>query len=177
MQRSSSGIVDRARRVVQLDQRVFDEIAHDPAATREAAIVVAVVAVASAIGGAADGVNGIIVGVIGAILGWLIFAGMAWFFGTNIFGTPTTSASAESMLRTLGYAQAPNVLAIFGFIPVLGWLAALLGSIWSVVVAIVAIRQTLQISTGRAIITAVLAWIALAIVSVILSLAFDIDLI
>lgn len=167
-------IIDRAKRVMQLDQPVFRTIARDPNATRQAAIVVGVVAIASAIGGANDGFGGIILGIIGALVGWLVFAGLAWFFGTNIFGTPTTSTNWESLLRTLGYAQAPNVLAIFGFIPLIGWIAVFIGSIWAVVAAVIAIRETLAFSTGRAIITAIIAAIASGLVMGILSLVFGV---
>lgn len=174
-QDGANTIIDRATRVMKLEQPVFGTIARDPNATRQAAIVVGVVAIASAIGGAADGFNGIVFGVIGAILSWLIFAGMAWFFGTNIFGSPTTVSNWESLLRTLGYAQTPNILAVFGFIPILGWLVALVGSLWAVVTAVVAIRETLSFSTGRAVITAIIAWIATAIVLAILALIFGVD--
>ncbi|MBA2759333.1 MAG: YIP1 family protein, partial [Chloroflexia bacterium] len=106
-----------------------------------------------------------------------IFAGLAWFFGTNIFGTPTTVTNWESLLRTLGYAQAPNVLAIFGIIPLIGWIPALIGSIWAIVTAVVAIRETLDFSTGRAVITAIVAWIATAIVAIILGLLFNVTIV
>jgi hypothetical protein len=167
-------IIDRAKRVMQLDQPVFRTIARDPNATRQAAIVVGVVAVAGAIGGAGEGIGGIILGIISALIGWLIFAGLAWFFGTNIFGTPTTVTNWESLLRTLGYAQTPRILTIFGFIPIIGWLAALVGSIWAIVTAIVAIRETLGFSTGRAIITAIIAAIAAGLVMAILGLIFGV---
>lgn len=165
-------IVERAKRVMQLDRVIYRTIARDPNATRQAAIVVGAVAVASAIGGADEGLGGIIVGIIGALLSWLIYTGLAWFFGTNIFGTPTTATNWESLLRTLGYAQAPNVLAVLGFIPLLGWIATVVGSVWALVTAIVAIRETLGFSTGRAILTAIIAGIATALVTGILGIAF-----
>ncbi len=167
-------IIERSKRVFALETSVFRVIAFDPDATRQAAIVVGVVAVASAIGGASEGFGGIIAGVISALLGWLIFAGLAWFFGTNIFGTPTTATNWESLLRTLGYAQAPNILGIAGFIPLVGWIAAFLGAVWTLVAAILAIRETLAFSTGRAIITAIVAAIAAALVAGILGVAFGI---
>ena len=167
-------VIERAQRVMQLQQPVFRTIARDPNATKQAAIVVAVVAIASAIGGADEGAGGIFVGLIGAFLGWLIYAGMAWFFGTNIFGTPTTVTNWESLLRTLGYAQAPGILSIFGFIPLLGWIAALVGGIWAIVTAIIAIRETLGFGTGRAIITAIVAAIASAMVAAIIALLFGV---
>lgn len=167
-------IIDRAKRVMQLDQPVFRTIARDPNATQQAAIVVGIVAIAGAIGGATEGIGGIVLGIVGAIIGWLIFAGLAWFFGTSIFGTPTTTTNWESLLRTLGYAQAPNVLAVFGFIPILGGIVAFIGSIWAIVTAIVAIRETLAFSTGRAIITAIIAAIAAGLVMGILGLVFGV---
>ena len=169
-------IIDRARQVMQLREPVFRTIARDPNATQQAAIVVAVVAIASAIGGAGEGIGGIFVGLIGAFIGWLIYAGMAWFFGTNIFGTPTTVTNWESLLRTLGYAQAPNILAIFGFIPIIGWIAAIVGSIWALVTAVLAIRETLGFSTGRAIITAIVAGIASGIIGVIIGIIFGVGI-
>lgn len=167
-------ILERARRVIQLDTPVYNTIARDPNATQQAAIVVGVVAIAGAIGGANEGAGGMFVGLIGAFIGWLIFAGMAWFFGTNIFGTPTTVTNWESLLRTLGYAQAPNILAFFGFIPILGGLVAFIGSIWAIVTGVLAIRETLGFSTGRAIITGLIAAIATGIVAAILSIIFGV---
>ncbi len=167
-------IIDRARSVMQLKEPVFRVIARDPNATQQAAIVVGVVAIANAIGGADQGIGGIFAGLIGAILSWLIFAGLAWFFGTNIFGTPTTTTNWESLLRTLGYAQAPNILGIFGFIPILGGLAAFVGAIWAIITAVLAIRETLEFSTGRAIITGIVAAIASGLVLGILALIFGV---
>jgi hypothetical protein len=78
-------------------------------------------------------------------------------------------------MRTQGYARVPGILAFFGFIPVLGWIVAIVGSIWALVTAIVAIRETLVISTGRAIIVGIIAAIASGIVLFILALIFGVD--
>lgn len=167
-------ILARARRVIQLDTPVFGTIARDPNATQQAAIVVGAVAVAGAIGGANEGAGGMFVGLVGALFGWLIFSGMAWFFGTNIFGTPTTVTNWEALLRTLGYAQAPRILALFGFIPVLGGLISFIGAIWAIITGVIAIRETLGFSTGRAIITGLIAAIGTGLVAVILGLLFGV---
>ncbi|HEU0164211.1 MAG TPA: YIP1 family protein, partial [Thermomicrobiales bacterium] len=155
-------------------QRTYREIAVDPDATRQAAIVVTIVAIASAIGGAADGFSGAVVGLIGAFISWLLFTFVTWFFGTQLFGTPTTNANPESLLRTLGYAQAPSVLGILGFIPILGWVVSVIAGIWVIVTSVFAIRQVLGLSTGRAIITAVIAAIASGIIIGIVGVIFGI---
>lgn len=174
MEQTVNNILGRAIRVAKLDLPVFREIARDGLATKQAAIVVAVVALASGIGALSDSFGRVVVSIIGAFLGWVIFSAMTYFFGKNIFGTPTTEVNVETLMRTQGYAQAPNVLAFFGFIPVLGWLVAFIGSIWALVTAIVAIRETLRISTGRAILVGIIAAIAAGLVIGIISLIFGV---
>ena len=175
MEQKASGILNRALRVAKLDLPVFREIAGDANATMEAAIVVAVVAVASGIGALTESFGVVVLAIVGAFLGWVVFSAMTYFFGKNIFGTPTTQVSVESLMRTQGYARAPGILAFFGFIPVLGWIAAIVGGIWALVTAIVAIRETLVISTGRAITVGIVAAIASAIVLFILGLIFGVE--
>lgn len=173
---NANRIVDRSIGVAKLVQRTYREIAVDPGATKEAAVVVVVVAIAGAIGGTREGAAGFFSGLVGAFIFWLLFSAVAWFFGTQLFGNPTTNATSESLLRTLGYAQAPNILAIVGFIPILGWIVAFIGSIWVLITSVYAIRQVLGLSTGRAIITAVVAWIALGIIFAIIAIIFGITL-
>jgi hypothetical protein len=165
-------ILNRAMRVAKLDLPVYREIARDRNATTQAAVVVAVVALASGIGALTDSFGRVVIAVLGAFIGWVVFAAMTYFFGKNIFGSPNTQVDVESLLRTQGYAQVPGVLAFFGFIPVLGWIPAVIGWVWSLVTAIVAIRETLVIGTGRAIIVAIVAGIASALIVGILGLIF-----
>ena len=174
MQVSGQSIVDRVVGVLRLDVPTYEAIEHDRRATQEAALVVATVAVASGIGGLDEGFGGFIAGIIGALASWLIFSGFAYFFGKQIFGTPTTQTSIEQVLRTVGYARAPGLLNIFGFIPVLGVIIAFVAGIWGIITVIYAIRQALDFSTGRAIITGIIAAIAAAIVLAILGLIFGI---
>jgi len=157
-------IVQRGIDVSKLVQRTYREIAVDPGATREAGFVVAFVALANAIGGSAHGLGGIIVGLIGAFIWWILFSVVAWYVGTTLFGNPVTRANQESLARTLGYAQAPNILAITGFVPLIGWIGPLVGGIWVLITSVYAIRQVLGLSVGRTIITAVIAWIVAGIV-------------
>lgn len=175
MEQTATRILNRAIRVVKLDLPVFREIAQDKKATTEAAIVVAIVAIASGIGTLTDSFGVVVLAILSAFLNWFVFSAMTWFFGKNIFGTPTTQVDIETLMRTQGYARAPGVVVFLGFIPILGWIAAIVGGIWSLVTAIVAIRETLAIGTGRAIIVGIIAAIASAIVLGILALIFGVD--
>src|SRR5699024_3040427 len=86
-------IIQRSQAVATFDRRTYDEIAHDPRALPEAAIVVVAVAIASGIGGLTEGADGLVGGIILSLLGWVIAAMVVYFVGTRITGTPTTSGS------------------------------------------------------------------------------------
>lgn len=172
MQAANNAIVDRVMGVLKLDIPTYEAIEHDRNALKEAALVVGLAALAGAIGGARQGAGGVILGIIYAFVWWIVFSALAYFFGTQIFGTPTTEADVEQVARVVGYAQAPQILNVFGFIPVIGWIISLIAAIWGLICVIVAIRQALDFGTGRAIITGIIAAIAVGIISGILALLF-----
>jgi hypothetical protein len=174
VERTINLTIERAIRVARLELPIFRTIAFDPNATRQAALVVAAVAIASGIGSIGDSPGAVITAIIGAFLGWFIFAAMTWFFGRNVFGTPVTQVNMESLLRTLGYARAPGILAFFGFIPVLGWVLVGASAVWALVTAIVAIRETLALSTNRAIMVGIAAGVTAFIVRIIIGIIFDV---
>ena len=154
---ASRSIVDRMRGAAMLDAATYEEVEHDLSATGQAATVVAVVAVCSAIGNIRGGITGIIGGLIGALLGWVIWSGVTYFVGTKLFGG---TATWGELLRTLGFAQSPGVLLILGIIPFLGGLIKFAVAIWMLAAGITAIRQALDVSTGKAVLTAIVSWLA-----------------
>lgn len=140
-----------------LDVSVYEEVEADGTATGQAALVVVLSAIAAAIGSVNQNAIG---GLIGALVGWAVWAGVTYFIGATLFkGT----ASWGELLRTLGFAQAPGLLYVVGIIPVLGALAKLVIGIWVLIAGIIAIRQALDISTGKAVATALLGWVLLMI--------------
>jgi len=149
-------LVERMIGAAMLDVSVYEEVEHDLTATSQAAIVVGIVAVCGAIGSWGHGGKGIIGAVISAFLGWLIMSALTYFIGTKLFAG---RADMGEMLRTLGFAQAPGVIAIVGFVPFLGRLVVFAVAIWQLVTAVVAIRQALDFDTGKAIATALISWI------------------
>jgi hypothetical protein len=136
----------------------YEEVEADHTATGQAAGVVALVAIAQAIGGAGEGGFGIFAGVISALLGWLLWAGITYLIGAKLFGG---TATWGELLRTIGFAQTPGVLYVLGLIPVLSGIIRFGVAIWVLIAGIIAIRQALDINTGRAILTAVLGWLAI----------------
>ncbi len=141
-----------------LDTAVYEEVEADTGATSQAAIVVGIVAIASAIGAAGGGIGAAIGSLIAAFLGWLAWAGITYLIGDKVFGG---TATWGELLRTLGFAQSPGVLYILGFVPVLGVLLRFVVGIWILVAGVIAIRQALDFSTGKAIATALLGWLVM----------------
>jgi hypothetical protein len=143
---SPRGFGERILGALRLDAETYDEIEHDESALGQAAGVVALAAIAAAIGAGSGG--GAIGAVLGSLIGWLISTGFVWVVG--VYWMKHTSDYRE-LLRTLGYAHAPNLLAVVGGIPLLGALALLVATLWSLAAFVVAARQALDVSTGRAV--------------------------
>jgi hypothetical protein len=162
-------IWDRMKGAALLDVATYEEVEHDQNLTTQAAIVVLIAALARGIGGFNSGDNGIIVGVVAALFSWLVWAGITYLIGDKLLkGTATWG----ELLRTLGYAQAPAVLLVFGFLPIFGGVLAAVVGIWLLVTGIVAIRQALDFDTGKAILTAFLGWlVAVAIPAMVIGAA------
>jgi hypothetical protein len=157
--------IERMIGAARVDAAIYAEVEHDTTATGQAAGVVAIVAVCSAIGGAAAGMGGMILAVVAALGGWLIWAGVTYLIGDKLLGG---TATWGELLRAVGFAQAPGVLYLLAVIPFLGWFVRLVVGIWILVCGIVALREALDFSTGKAILTAVLGWLAMMILSAIL---------
>ncbi|HET9985407.1 MAG TPA: YIP1 family protein [Longimicrobiales bacterium] len=155
---------DRLKGAALLDIAVYEEVEADRDATGQAALVVGLVAVATAIGGIRDGATGILGGLISAYAGWLVWSGVTYLVGSWLGGTATWG----ELLRTVGFAHAPGLLRIFGVIPILGVVVRVAVGIWMLIAVIVAIRQALDFSTEKAILTAVIGFALLMAVQVLL---------
>ena len=173
-------LLQRMIRAATLDVALYEEVEAKPALTGQAATVVAIVAVcqglasalAMVMAGASSGsqvIPGPVFAIIGPFIGWVVWSYTAYWIGTSLFdGTATPG----EMLRTLGFAQTPGVLGILSFIPMFGGLAGFIGGVWALVAGIVAIRQGLDFTTGKAMVTAIVGWLIWMAVHVGLILVF-----
>jgi hypothetical protein len=157
---------ERVLGAVRLDVDTYEEVEADETATTQAAGVVILAAVAQAVGASSAGFSPI-GAAVGALLGWAVWSGVTYLIGAKLFkGTATWG----ELLRTLGFAQAPGFLYALAFIPGLGWVIRAVAAIWILIAGIVAIRQALDISTGKAIAVAVIGWLLLMLPMLILGL-------
>ena len=160
--------LDRIIGVLRLDVNTYEEIEGDETATSQAAIVVAVVAIIGGLlaGAFASFTDSSFLGtflrqLISAFFAWFVWSYVTYWVGTTIFEGKSTPGQ---MLRVLGFAQAPGILAV---IPVCG---AFVGWLWTLACSFIAIRQGLDLDNTKAFLTALVALIAVVIVYIIIGM-------
>ena len=167
------GMVSRMIGASRLDAQMFEEVEADTSATRQALLVVALVALATGIASlGTTGLSGLFVGVVVAIAGWAIWAWILYLIGTKILPSHETHADWGQLARTVGFAQSPGVFRVLGVVPVVGGIIFLVASVWMLVAMVIAVRQALDYtSTLRAIGVVLIGFIPYAIL---MSIAFAI---
>ena len=169
-------LTERLKGVLRLQATAFEEIERDPRALVEALLVVVVVAIASLIGSLGnEGERGLLSGITGAVVGWVVFSALCYVVGTRFFANPETTSSWGELLRVLGYAEAPNALAVVGFIPIVGGLIAAIGAVWALLAAILGIRQALEMPYPQAAAVAVVAWVIRLALQLLIALLFGVS--
>jgi hypothetical protein len=170
----------------RLDVHTFEEVENDSTATSQALMVVVLVSIASAIGfvlasaifgvgGVGNLVSSLIFGVIRGVAVWAVWALLTYILGTTLFKTPDTHADWSQLARTTGFAQAPGVFQVLVFIPAIGWLIALISSLWQLVAMVIAVRQALDYKdTLRAVGVVVVGFIIIFVLLAILGGLFGI---
>ena len=179
--------IQRALRVFLLDKRVFEAVGTDEGATVGAFIIVTFVALISAVSAAISaalftagfgllnvglGASEMLLGDIGfrlpifnpvgafastffgTYIAWILWAVTTYLLGVYLFKGDT---SFGEMLRILGFAQVPLALRGLAFFPGIGWFVSLIAWFWAMAAAFVGIRQGLELSTGKTILTIVLS--------------------
>jgi hypothetical protein len=169
---NTENLLPRMMRAALLDTAFYNEVEADTSLNGQALLVVILAAVAGGLGSLLGGliggrpgpaVTGLVVALVMTLLGYYLWAYLTLLIGTRLFGG---TADLGEMLRVIGYANAPNVLGFFSFIPFLGGLIALLGSLWALVAGIIAVREALDFDTGKALLTVVIGWLVVFILSV-----------
>jgi hypothetical protein len=149
----------RAGRVCRLDRTVYADVVHEGSALRQAGRIVGIVAGAAAIGAMLiDGWEfGAIAGAaLAAVAHWVLWTGLIAVIASWIFHS---AVAPRSLLATMGYAQAPQAFAIFGFIPGIGPVVVLLSRLWSAIAGAQATRNTSDLDTRQRIAANVLAFV------------------
>ena len=91
---------------------------------------------------------------VGAYVSWLLWALVTWLIGEYIVQGDTGFAE---LARITGYAKAPQILSGLGFIPGIGWIARLVGWVWMLFATFFGVKQGLELSSGKTLLTVILS--------------------
>jgi hypothetical protein len=159
---------DRVIGALRLQPATFEEVEHDASATTQAAIIVAAGAVIGALPALRYSVSAIVLAPIFALIGWAIGSAVVLLVGTKLFPGKNTQADLGQMLRTMGFAQSPNLFGILGAIPFLGWLVGLCLAIWVLIAMVIAVRQALDYDdTMKAVVVCLVAWVIMFVITLV----------
>jgi hypothetical protein len=164
----------RTFKAAMLNKKTFEEVEHDKSLNREALTVVIIVSILDTIGlllwaymqpDSALTVGKAILygayGIFGGIFLYLLWAGLTYFIGTEYFGG---KADVMQLRRTLGYAQGPRALGVLAFIPGIGPAINWISILWAMIAGIVAVRQALDVTTGKTVAVVLIGWAIAAMI-------------
>ena len=157
---------NRVKGVLVLDARTFEEIEADRSANMQALLVVVAASVAAGVGASVQlGPLGILRETVGALVGWVMWAGVTWLIGAKLLPESQTRTDMGELLRVIGYAYAPNLFALFAFVPVLGLAVRTVIAFWLLAATVIAVRQALDYrSTLRATAVVFIGWIIFVLI-------------
>jgi hypothetical protein len=156
--------------VLKLQASTFEEIEADRSATGQAVAVVIIASVAAGIGaGLLLGPIALMRETLAALIGWVMWAGATYLIGARLLPEPGTRTDMGELLRVIGFSYAPNVFAIFAFVPLLGYVVRIVVAFWLLAATILAVRQALDYrSTMRAVAVVMIGWCLFIIIQAVL---------
>ena len=158
----TNAIVNRLMRVLRFDASVYREVAADNNAMPQAGIIVTLAAIIAALGFAGTSFTLVIVSAVASIVGFFVYAAVATGISRALFQGKT---NFNEMGRTLGYAYGWYAVGILRLIPGIGGLLAWLGQIVAAIAGIIALRESAEFDTVKAVITVVIAAIVAGLIS------------
>jgi hypothetical protein len=173
--------LNRFFRAAKLDASLYQEILEEPKSFNQALIVVLIYSMASAFGTFGRvGSVGTNIGMLTTLFGWYVWAISTYFIGARILPEPQTEPDRKALMRVLGFACAPGVLRVAGFIENLGLVVLLIATIWMLAAATIGVKQALNYqSTSRAlgvsIIGIIISYVFQGILYVVLFSAFNVE--
>src|SRR5262245_63447776 len=155
---------------------ICEEVEADRGATGQAVVVVILSSIAAGIGSRGFGgasIDTMFLMSIAALLGWAAWALVTLQIGGRLMPEPQTWVDMGELLRTIGFANTPGLLRVFGIIPSVSYPAFVIAAIWMLLAMIVAVRQALDYtSTARAVVVCALGWVLSLAISFAIGLLF-----
>jgi Yip1-like protein len=159
-----------------LDAAIYEEVEADRTATGQAVLVVILSSLAAGVGSRGFGgasIGTMLLMTIGALLGWAAWALVTLQIGGRLMPEPQTRVDMGELLRTIGFANTPGLLRVFGIMPSVSYPAFAIAAVWMLLAMIIAVRQALDYtSTSRAVIVCAIGWVLSIVISVVIGLFF-----
>lgn len=149
----------RMRGAALLDGATYRDIAADASATSQAVGVVGLVALAAGLGSWRFGIFAMVGTAAGVLAGWVLWAAVAWTLGRILGGASPWGA----LLRALGFAMTPALLSVLAGLPRVEWLVWTLVLLWMLATGAAAVRHVMDTGTVRAVLTATVGLVPVAI--------------
>ena len=153
--------------VLKLQPSTFEEIEGNPSANGQALAVVVIASLAAGIGaGLIGGPVSLLQGTLAALIGWLMWAGATYLIGARLLPEPGTRTDMGELLRVIGFSYAPNLFAVFAFIPFVGGVVRVVVAFWLLAATVIAVRQALDYrSTPRAAAVVLIGWLLFVVIT------------
>ncbi len=149
---------------------LYAEVEKDRNATLQAYVVVVMGGLCDGIGSVGlVGAQGLLTGVLAGVIGWFLWSLVIYLIGVKVFEHPSDMGE---LLRCTGFAYSPSVLRLLGVIPVAGIYLRAMSTVWIVAAFVVAVKQALDCSWGRAVFIVVQGLMVFLIVFILISLNY-----
>lgn len=139
-------LFSRMLRAARLDLSLFDEIIDDPKTQGHAYWVVAIMAMATGYGMfSRTGSMSVNIGLATTLVAWYLWAFTIYYLGkTFLFRDAPVQPDRKTVMRVVGFAQAPGLLRLLGVIPQMTVLVFLLTAAWIIVICVLGMQKAYQ---------------------------------
>ena len=153
--------VRRLAGAMMLDAPTYEDVEGDRRATAWACLTVLLASVGEGVAlRASGGLANVAVMSAVALMGWAAWALLTFEVGARLMPGARTHSDVGELLRTLGFAAAPGLVAYLSLVPGLMLPVLLVSRAWMLLAMVVAVRQALDYtSTWRAIAVCLVGWL------------------
>lgn len=151
------GLYARMLAASLLKEDIFKDLEQDPLASRRAALIVCLGALALGIGFVMGGPASAVLHVFGGVAAWAAFATTVYVTGTSVMGA--APVSRERYFQVVGLASSPAVIFALGVLPIYGPLFVLAASLWIGAATAVALTPAFGWDRGYAFIATATGWV------------------
>ncbi len=151
--------LDRVFRAIRIDDDLYKEVEKDKSATIQAGTVVVLSSLAAGVGALQFGNSNFYIAPVLSILGWYVWAFLVYFVAVKIIKDENTKTNHGELLRTIGFAQAPGFIRVFGLTPELAIVTFIGSGLWILACMVVGVSTALDYkSLWKSLGVIVIAW-------------------